>query len=295
MSILTVSYLVGLGAGVPLGGWATEAFSVRAAFVMVAILFVLTSVAAVLLVPRPERQVPVEPEERAGLIEGELRVVTHTEHDEGPSLAGFMESLRRAPHLLIMAVIVFLGIGLLYQTAPLIARREFRLDPLTYGKLFVIPAAIIGVLTVPLGRLGDRWGPPRSVHLGLALAAAALWALALLPKTQLLLVVGASVLGIGSVIVVPAWLAVISSVADPQHRGAMIGAVATAQGIGAFLGVLIGPLLFKAVRLAAFLAPSWPGGPLTPYLLPVIGAAVLVTITWLASLVVVRVHQPVRT
>jgi MFS family permease len=103
------------------------------------------------------------------------------------------------------------------------------------------------------------------------------------------------VLGIGSVIVVPAWLAVVSSVADPQHRGAMIGAVATAQGIGAFLGVLIGPLLFKAFGLAAYLSPVWPGERLTPYLLPVLGAAVLVTITWLASLVVVRANKPVQT
>src|SRR5207244_10864967 len=105
----------------------------------------------------------------------------------------------------------------------------------------------------------DRCGAPRSVHAWMAMAALALWALALLPKTELLLVLGASALGLGFVIGLPAWMALISRLADPQHRGAMIGAVATAQGLGAFLGVVIGPRLFISNRLPVLLDPGWPG------------------------------------
>jgi MFS family permease len=159
----------------------------------------------------------------------------------------------------------------------------------------MLPAVVIGVLTVPLGRLADRWGASRSVHAGMATAALALWALAALPKTQVLLVLGASALGIGFVIGLPAWMAVISALADPQHRGAMIGAVATAQGLGAFLGVLVGPKLYTSERWAAWISRLMPGGELSSSLLPVYGAAVLLTGTWLASLFVVRDRARVPT
>jgi MFS family permease len=194
---------------------------------------------------------------------------------------------------MVMAVAVFLGVGLLYPIAPLLALQEFGLDEEQFGRLFIIPAVVIGALTVPVGRLGDRWGATRSVHLGMATAALSLWALALLPKTNLLLVLGASALGMGFVVGVPAWMAVVSSISDPRHRGAMIGAVATAQGLGAFGGVLIGPVLFKASGLAARIEPWWPGSTLSAALLPLVGAAVMVTLTWMASLVVVR--ERVRT
>jgi MFS family permease len=276
MSTLTVSYLVGLAIGPWLGGWASTMFSVRASFYLVAALFVLTSTAAVFLVPRRSPHAP-----------------SPTEHGEEISMAGFIDSLRQAPQFLIMAMVVFLGVGLLYMTAPLLALHEFGLDEEQYGRLFVIPAVIIGVLTVPLGRLGDRWGASRSVHLGMGTAALSLWALTLLPKTKILMVLGASALGMGFVVGVPAWMAVISRIADPRHRGAMIGAVATAQGIGAFGGVVVGPMLFNAAGLADRLDPLWPGGSLSSHLLPVLGAALLVTVTWLASLVVVRERVPV--
>src|SRR5439155_13691332 len=100
----------------------------------------------------------------------------HAEHGEKMSLAGFVESLRRAPQFMVMAMVVFLGIGLLIPIAPLLALDEFGLDTAEYGRLFILPAIVIGALTVPLGRLGDRWGAPRSVHMGMATAAAALWA-----------------------------------------------------------------------------------------------------------------------
>jgi len=116
----------------------------------------------------------------------------------------------------------------------------------------------------------------------------ALWGLTFLPKTEVLLVVGASALGIGFVIGTPAWMAIVSGLGDPKHTGAMIGAVATAQGVGALFGVVIGPLLYKSKPLARSLDWLWPWRSLPPHLLPVIGAAILLTAAWLASLVVVR-------
>lgn len=269
MSTLTLSYLGGVAIGPALGGWAARRFSLRAPFYLVAGLFVLASLAAMFLAPRQDRH------------------ASHHEQEGEVSLAGFVESLREAPQFLVIAFVVFLGVGLLIPIAPLMAMHLFGLDEERFGTLFIIPAILMGILAVPLGRLGDRWGPSRSVHMGMATAALALWALALLPKTEALLVLGAAALGLGFVIGLPAWLAVVSGLADPQHRGAMIGAVATAQGLGAFVGVLLGPVLFKAAGLAARLDPLWPGR-LTSSLLPVLGAAVLMTLAWLSSLVIVR-------
>jgi len=278
MSTLTVSYLVGFAVGPALGGWADKEFSVRAPFFLVAGLFLFTSLAALLFAPRQEGH-----------------AAAHTQHEGGFSLAGFIESMRSAPQFLLTALIVFMGVGLLIPTAPLLAIDEFGLDTEQYGRLFILPAVVIGLLTVPLGRLADRWGASRSVHAGMATAALALWALAVLPKTEVLLVVGASALGIGFVIGLPAWMAVISGLADPQHRGAMIGAVATAQGIGAFLGVLVGPKLYTSVRWARLISRLWPGGEISSSLLPVYGAALLITAAWITSMVVVRDRARVPT
>jgi DHA1 family multidrug resistance protein-like MFS transporter len=276
MSTLTVSYLAGFAMGPALGGWADKEYSVRAPFFLVAALFGLTSLAALFLVPR-------QPPQHA----------SHTEHEDSVSLAGFVESLRRAPQYMAIAMAVFLAVGLLIPITQYLAQDEFGLDPEEYGKLFVLPAVVIGLLTVPIGRLGDRWGAPRSVHIGMATAALALWAMALLPKTEVLLVIGASALGIGFVVGLPAWMAIISGLADPQHRGAMIGAVATAQGLGAFAGVLVGPMLYNSDELADRLNVLWPGHSLSSDLLPVIGAAILLSATWLASLLVVRGRRQV--
>jgi hypothetical protein len=73
----------------------------------------------------------------------------------------------------------------------------------------------------------------------------------------------------------------------------MIGAVATAQGLGAFVGVVVGPMLYKADELAERLNFLWPGHNLFSHLLPVIAAAILLSATWLASLLVVRGRSPV--
>lgn len=266
MSVLTVSYMVGLGLGPLLGGEATARFgSPRAPFMVVSALFLLTSVAAYLLVPR--RPLRSYRELHAG----------HEPHAAPFRLSDLLHSVRTVPAMLAMAFIVFAGIGLLMPVTPLYARAKFSLTEDAFGRLFVVPAAIIGLAALPLGRLGDRWGRARSVHLGMALGVGALWSLALVNGSGWFLVAGATVLGLGFVMGVPAWVATVAERAGERRRGEVIGAVQTSEGIGVFLGVLLGPKLYFW-HLEA----------------PVIGSAILMTLGMVLALLTIRDRRKIQ-
>jgi MFS family permease len=259
MSVLTVSYMIGLGLGPLLGGMATQQFnSPRAPFWVVSGLFLLTAVAAYVLVPRRPhhsyRELHGEPEGHGSFHWTDL-----------------LHSVRTVPFMLLMAFIIFAGIGLLVPVVALYARAKFNLSEAEFGRLFLVPAAIIGLAALPIGRLGDRWGRSRSVHLGMMLAVAAMWSLALMHGNRWFMVAGATVLGLGFVMGVPAWVATVAEKAGAARRGEVIGAVQTAEGIGVFLGVLLGPkLYFRHIDA------------------PVIASAVLLSLGMLLAFVTVR-------
>ena len=90
----------------------------------------------------------------------------------------------------------------------------------------------------------------------------------------------------GFVIAFPAWMALVSSLCDSSQRGAAIGAVGTAQGLGAILGVAISSLIYKF-------------GPFNvgPIVIPVHGLPFLCCGVMLAisfTLAITTVHDPVR-
>jgi MFS family permease len=265
MSVLTVSYMVGVAVGPFLGGAINEQFdSHHAAFYAVSGLFLITAAMAYFLVPRRRTR------GHGPLPHPETALHWH-------DLAG---AFARAPMMLLMAFVVFLAVGLLYPIAALYALERFHLNQAQFGRLFLWPAVLIGVLAMPLGRLGDHWGRARSVHLGLGVAAVSMWALAFLPKTDWLLVIAATCLGLGFVIGVPAWLATVSEVAGERWRGTIIGAVATTEGLGCFVGVLISPTLYK-VQLP----------PLPAHEIPVILSAVSLTSGFLLGVATVRTRR----
>jgi DHA1 family multidrug resistance protein-like MFS transporter len=262
MSVLTVSYMTGIAVGPYVGGAANVRFgSHHAAFYVVSGLFLLTSVMAYFLVPRRPSHL-------------------HTAlHEPEPVIRwrDLVGALSMAPMMLFMAFIVFFSVGLLSPIAALYAMDKFHLDQEQFGQLFLRPAVVIGLLAMPLGKLGDHWGRARSVHLGLGVAALSMWALVLLPKTEWLLVIGAACLGLGFVIGIPAWLATVSEVAGERWRGTIIGAVATTEGLGCFVGVLIAPHLYKTTL-----------PPLPSHELPVLLSALSLTIGFVLAVATIR-------
>ena len=269
MSVLTVAYLIGVAVGPAAAGQALQMTgNQHSSWYVVGVLFLITTLVAFILAPRHRH--------------GNVAVTHQTE--ESMSFRELLRAIglafRTVPQLVLMAFVVFLGVGLLYHTVGLYAVSRFNMEPAQFGKMFLAPALVIGLIVLPLGRLGDRWGHTRSVHVGFGLAIMAMWAMAAvaaLPQLASLrhpttLTVGATVLTIGFVMGLPAWLATVSASAPPTQKGRILGAVMTAEGLGAFCGDLVGPVLYVKINPNA----------------PVLMAGVFLTIGWFISLWGVR-------
>lgn len=108
--------------------------------------------------------------------------------------------------------------------------------------ILVIPA---GVLGMPIGHLTDRWEKRRVVKAALWTTAMGLWAVPLAHTLPKMLLAGV-VVTFGFMFGLPAWLALISDLAPQGGTGKMMGIMATAQGVGAFLGPFLGGILWDA-------------------------------------------------
>jgi len=278
MSLFNVTYLVGIALGPFIGGAAndltalvTEQLGMRnvdplqASFYLISALFFCTAVAA-------WRQIPHIPPHHE----------RHPEVEGGFSLSALLRSLRQMPEMLLMAFVTFLGIGMIMLIIKLFALAEFRLSETAFGALLLVPCLIIALASVPLGTVGDRIGKARAVRLGIGLCAAAMWALILI-KSEIALVLGGSIIGVGFVIAFPAWMAYISARCHPRQRGAVMGAVGTAQGLGAMIGVPLGGWLYEHAHIRTPFLP-W----INSHYAPFIGCAILLLAAWILAVTTIK-------
>jgi MFS family permease len=105
--------------------------------------------------------------------------------------------------------------------------------------LFLVPALAVAALGLPMGHLSDRWGKARSVKLAMALAAGAMAMLPLFSGLGAVIII-VTVLLVAYLLGTPAWLALIAELAPAGAFGGTLGAVATAQGVGASIGPIVG-------------------------------------------------------
>ncbi len=236
MGMLNVSYMVGLAFGPLLGGWVNSLASApgepvySAAFYLSAGLFALTALVALMFVPGGR------PGSGSAGAEGSLE-------EKWTGLRPMLRAAAMVWRLLIIAFTTFLGIGLLIPVVELYALDRFGIDQKTFGSLFLVPAVLIGLMAVPLGRLGDRWGRLRSVRTGVFLCAVALWFVPVVPSYHIL-AAGALIVGTGFLLAFPAWMALLTEIAGEEQRGSVVGAAGMAQGFGAILGAVMGGRLY---------------------------------------------------
>lgn len=244
LSMLNVCFMVGLALGVPAGGVVNSLFdSLSAAFYLATILFAATFVAA------------------ACCVRTDLRA-KHSEADavSEHSIADVVAAAKKLPLVLIVGFITFFGVGVPMVVIQFFAKDVFGLSQAQFGAL-VLPAAIaMAVLSVPLGSWGEKIGRGRAVKVGLLFCACGVWFISLgnwfAPFESLWAVaVGAILVGLGFLLAIPAWYASVSLI-DSRRSASNLGAVMTAQGFGAIVGLLVGAKAYEVNPYAPFILCS---------------------------------------
>ncbi|GIV19903.1 MAG: multidrug resistance protein 2 [Armatimonadota bacterium] len=262
MSLLNVTYLIGVAMGPLLGGVVNDLTGSRAAsFYLASVLFVLATVVCLLGVP--------------------ARFPRHAEHHSDPhpphiSLREMWQSAKMVPDTLLLGFISFFGIGMVMLLVKLYAMEVLHLSESGYGLLLLPPAVVFALASVPAGRVGDLWGRERAMRLGVGLAMVGMWFIPFVHSYWVLLVCGC-VVGLGYILAIPAWMALVSEIGG-NRRGAVMGAVFTAQGVGAMLGAPLGAYLYDKVpiRIGQWVIPS--------HITPFLGTAVALTISFILTM-----------
>ncbi|GMV36252.1 MAG: MFS transporter [Fimbriimonadales bacterium] len=259
LSALNMCYWLGIALGPFLDGLVVKLTGMRvASFYLVALLFTAASFVAWRWVPSDAR--------RQSLVTSD----GGEEPNRIPRPAELLAIMREVPGHMLLSMITFVGIGFPTTMVKLYAHKALKITDLEFGAI-VLPAAIaMALLSMPMGRMVERVGRPASVRIGLLTGAVGLWVIAFTLNKWVLAVVG-SLVGLGFILAIPAWLALVSDI-DEKRRGSFLGAIQTAQGVGAVVGAPLGGLLFEKVSLNA----------------PFVGTAIALSVASLVSFVVIR-------
>jgi len=273
MAVLNSTMMAGTALGMLLGGIANDATrnlvgEYAGAFYFVSFVFLVTLVAGMIIFPRETH--------RHGH-------PTHAEPGHVPGRAELLSVVKLVPDMIVLSVIMFVAIGLLMPIVKLYSVDQLRMSETQFGAMVAPVAAVLGLLAVPFGRLGDRWGKMVSVCYGLLICAVSMWLIAIV-KSMWVMAGSSALLGVGFALAFPAWMAVVSQAAPPARRGQVMGAVGLAQGVGALIGVGLGPLIYASDRVSLprlgvdhFNLPFW----LCAVLL---SASTVMAFTWIAPL-----------
>ena len=291
MSLFNLAYLIGIALGPALGGGVNDladhylrttfglskemafAHSKEASFYLASFMFAVTAIVAYVMLPSSRPTAPRGAAATVGLGSAE---------EHGSHAKSFIKMLGQMPMTLIMTLITFLGVGLVISYFKVFTMEHFHLrSESQFGLMMIGPALVVAALAIPVGRLGDKIGKARAVQIGIGICTFSFWLLILSNQMWTLLLLG-SLLGIGSAIAFPAWMALITTECASTQRGAVVGAVGTAQGIGAMLGVILSSFLYKwgAFSLLGLAIPAHGA--------PFLGCAVMLTISFFIGLFSLR-------
>jgi DHA1 family multidrug resistance protein-like MFS transporter len=272
MSLLNLCYMLGIALALPIGGIANDLAGVKwAGLILAAVLFIAATLGSWLLVSGEHHS-------------------QHADAEHGAFKIGeFLETAKQIPSYLILAVVIFAGIGFPMAIFKLFPIQEFGMSETQIGFLIFPGAIAMGIMSVPMSRYGERVGRARAVHLGIGLCVIGLGLIAagaIIPamRSPWFLAIGGLPVGVGFLLAIPAWMASVSDL-DPKKRGANLGAVMTAQGLGAIIGAPIGSWMYdklQPVGVQLELGESF--GRYSPF----VGCFACVLMGWLLSLRILR-------
>lgn len=270
MSYLNACYMIGIALAYPLGGIVNDLSGKRyAGIILAAVLF-------------------------AGAAFASQRVAGSSppvKDDHTSGFQDFIDSLKQIPEYLILATVTFMGIGFPLAIFKLFPVDQFKMSESVIG-LMILPGALaMAGLSGVMAKFGERLGKIKAVHIGLSLCAAGVSIIALgafLPfmRSPWFLALGGLPVGIGFLLTIPAWMASVSDI-NPAKRATNIGAVMTAQGVGAMIGAPIGAAMYEKFQpLGQQLGLGASFGRYSPF----VGCAICVIAGLLLSLKIL--HEP---
>ncbi len=272
MSLLNLCYMLGIALALPIGGIANDLAGVKwAGLILATVLFTAVTLGVWKLVPSEHHSQESE------------------EEPTGFKLGEFIESCRQIPSYLLIAVVTFTGIGFPMAIFKLFPIQEFGMSETKIGFLIFPGAIAMGIASVPMSRYGERVGRARAVHLGMGLCSIGLALIAVgafVPwmRSPWILAIGGLPVGVGFLLAIPAWMASVADI-DCKKRGVNLGAVMTAQGLGAIIGAPIGSLMYdKLQRVGIEVGLGASMGRYSPF----VGCFVCVTFGWILSLKILK-------
>ncbi len=270
MSYLNACYMLGIAFAYPLGGIVNDLSGrLYAGIILAAVLFGAASFASSRIASSPP--------------------ALKDEHSSG--FQDFIDSLKQIPEYLILAVVTFMGIGFPLAIFKLFPVDQFKMSESAIGFLILPCALAMAFLSGFMAKIGEKLGKVRAVHFGLLLCSIGVSFIALgafLPfmRSPWFLALGGLPVGIGFLLTIPAWMASVSDI-NPEKRATNIGAVMTAQGVGAMIGAPIGAAMYEKFQpLGVQLRLGESFGRYSPF----VGCAVCVIAGFLLSLKIL--HEP---
>lgn len=241
MSVLNVTYMGGLALGFVMGGAANELFGTyTASFYLVSILLILSAFVMIVFLPRS-----LGKGHHAEPLHGEAMELPALEDPTEFKFTHLLRSFREVPDMVVLALVTFLGMGMLTPIVKLYAVEHLGMTETQFGLLVAPVAGAMGIFAVPLGRLGDKFGKCTAVAYGILFSAIAMWVVALF-RSIVILGAAAVVIGLGFTVAFPAWNALVVTVTPRERRGEVLGAVGLAQGLAAIVGASIGAFVYSS-------------------------------------------------
>lgn len=285
MSLMNLCYLVGVALALPIGGIVNDTIGPAltnltgarsASLYLSAIAFAAVGILAYRWLPRHEEN----------KVSAREAVVEAGQADE--DLSTLIRSAKSIPAYVAIGAVTFAAVGFPLVIIKLFAKQQFAMSETQFGMMVLPGALAMAALSVPLGRMGERIGRHRAVHLGLGLCALGLTLIALgafVPwlRAPWAFILGSVPVGLGFLLTIPAWYASVSEV-DCERRASNIGAVMTAQGVGAIVGSQVGSQMYQRLGGMDRLMGVDFNGLYSPFL----GCAVCMVLGWLLSLRVLR-------
>jgi DHA1 family multidrug resistance protein-like MFS transporter len=210
------------------------------------------------------------------------------------SSSEFVQLFRTAakiPGYLFLGALTFMGVGFPLAVFKLFAIDEFDMSGTKFGSMMLPVLLAMAVLSPLMSRHGEKIGRHRAVHLGLFLCAAGMSVVALgafMPSMRSLWVLafGGVPVGLGFLLTIPAWYSSVSEI-DEERRASNIGAVMTAQGLGAIVGSMLGSQAYERLQdKTKFLGMTVDTS--FAHYSPFLGCAVCVVLGWILSLFLLR-------